>query len=215
MYWSVQAESHHANMYVWNLPESDADLSDEISWAQLPGSGYRDPIAIASKYAAKVRRTQLPMHILAYKVQHIHAVGDEVANPTTPTSIQVQRVAQKRKSSSVTTDVGALQGVADAIEGPAALRSGAAPLIGSNQIVSSNRQDASQSQGGTMAESLVNEGNANDEACVQGQSLDMEGGVPKKVKTVEGSSGDLPIILSGNSSGPGRTSGPMLGGLHA
>jgi hypothetical protein len=87
MYWSMQAESFRANMYVWDLPESDADLSDEISWAHLPGSSYRDPISIASKYAVQVRRTQPPMHILAYKVQRLHAVSDEVANPTTSTSI--------------------------------------------------------------------------------------------------------------------------------
>jgi hypothetical protein len=84
----------------------------------------------------------------------------------------MHRVGQKKKSSSITIDVSASQGVADAIDGPAALMS------------------------------PFNEGNANVEASVQVQSLDIEGSVPKKMKTVEGSSTDLPMILSGESPPP-------------
>lgn len=75
----MQDETVYENVYVGDLPENDVDLTDDISWAQLPESGYSNSISLASKYAGCTRYGHLPRDILAYKAQRIQTVGDELA----------------------------------------------------------------------------------------------------------------------------------------
>lgn len=114
----------YENEYVGDLPEYDADLTDAISWAHLPGSGYSESVSLATKYADHSRCSRIPKNLLAFDLHRFQSIGDELAHTA---SIQVNVPSKKRKSVDIVGGNSAPRSVVARVHTPDLMESASSP----------------------------------------------------------------------------------------